>query len=167
MILAVSSTVAERDPSGFGGFDFLYGDWSVKNRKLKRRLVGENDWREFPGHLSVRPILGGGGNMDELTLDDPAGASRGSSIRLYDAATKIWSIYWIDSRSPVIEPPVKGRMIDGVATLTGDENYNGRMVRVRFIYENLTPTTGRWSQAYSIDGERSWETNWVMDFTRL
>ena len=37
-------------------------------------------------------------------------------------------------------------------------------VRVRFIWTAVSPTTCRWEQAFSADGERSWETNWTMEF---
>src|SRR5262245_39278607 len=29
-------------------FDFIAGAWTLQNRRLKRRLVGSNDWEEFP-----------------------------------------------------------------------------------------------------------------------
>jgi hypothetical protein len=47
-------------------------------------------------------------------------------------------------------------------------------VRSRRLVERLkegtdweqVPGTCRWEQAYSTDGGRSWETNWIMEFTR-
>jgi hypothetical protein len=29
-----------------------------------------------------------------------------------------------------------------------------------------TPDSCRWEQAYSADGGKTWETNWIMEFTR-
>jgi hypothetical protein len=36
---------------------------------------------------------------------------------------------------------------------------------VRFIWTR--GPTPRWEQAFSEDGGRTWETNWVMDYTRI
>jgi len=38
-------------------------------------------------------------------------------------------------------------------------------VAVRYIWSGVTTRTPRWEQAFSDDGGRTWETNWVMDFT--
>ena len=32
-------------------FDFLVGDWQVGHRRLRKRLVGSQDWDEFGGTL--------------------------------------------------------------------------------------------------------------------
>ena len=36
-----------------------------------------------------------------------------------------------------------------------------------FTYENLGPVRARWAQAFSPDSGRSWETNWIMEFSRM
>lgn len=164
---AAQERAASPPASGASGFDFLIGDWRVENRKLKKRLTRSNDWFEFSGRFTVRPILDGAGNMDDLVLDDPNGRQSGSSIRLFDRATKTWSIYWIDASSPTIEPPAVGAVVDGVATLFGEERFEGRIVGLRYVYRNLSPQNASWEQAYSDDGGKSWEINWVMNFTRI
>ncbi|TLS41103.1 hypothetical protein FE633_38085 [Streptomyces montanus] len=42
----------------------------------------------------------------------------------------------------------------------------GKGVRVRFVWSGISDTTARWEQAFSVDGEKTWVTNWFMDFTR-
>ncbi len=34
-------------------------------------------------------------------------------------------------------------------------------------WSDITPTLARWEQAFSPDGGKSWETNWIMEFTRV
>ena len=41
-----------------------------------------------------------------------------------------------------------------------------RPIQVRFIWSGATTPTPRWEQAFSEDGGETWETNWIMDFTR-
>jgi hypothetical protein len=39
-------------------------------------------------------------------------------------------------------------------------------VKVRFVWSEITTTTAHWEQAFSVDGEQSWVTNWHMHMTR-
>jgi len=40
------------------------------------------------------------------------------------------------------------------------------MVRTRYTWSQITPTSARWEQAYSYDAGATWDTNWIMTFTR-
>ena len=40
-------------------FDYFAGAWTTKQRKLKARGVGSNDWEEFPATLCMTPYLDG------------------------------------------------------------------------------------------------------------
>jgi len=153
-------------PPAAAGFDFLHGRWSVRHRKLKTRLAGADDWIEFPGTLDVKPMLGGLGNIDENVLEDPAGRYLATSIRVFRPATGEWSIHWVDGRGTGLDKPVVGRFDGKVGRFYNDDSFGGRPIKVRFIYEDLTPAHARWSQAFSVDAGQSWETNWTMDFMR-
>jgi hypothetical protein len=48
----------------------------------------------------------------------------------------------------------------------GDEIIDGRPVRVQFLWTRLGPDAARWQQAFSIDGGRTWEVNWIAHFSR-
>jgi hypothetical protein len=149
-------------------FDFLMGVWSVHHRYLVRRLADCHDWIEFGGSCAARKILDGFGNMDENDIELPGGRYRGMSLRTYDPAADRWSIYWLDSRVPGrLFPPVHGCFDKGVGTFYGDDEHNGRAIRVRYLWSRIAPSSARWEQAFSLDEGNSWETNWVMDFTRL
>ena len=78
-------------------FDFLFGDWSVLNRRLRRRLVGSGEWEEFAAEMVARPLLDGMGNEDEFRTDHDGGMI-GMSFRFFDPRTRLWTIYWADSR---------------------------------------------------------------------
>jgi hypothetical protein len=152
---------------GAGDFDFLLGDWSVLHRRLKRRLVGETEWIEFTGPASVRKILNGLGNIDEFRIDLPEGTYTGATLRLFHPVTRAWTIYWMDSRNPKLDPPMAGRFEDGRGLFFGDDSFDGKPIRVRFIWLPMTETTCRWEQAFSVDGGATWETNWTMSLTRV
>ena len=73
----------------------------------------------------------------------------------------------MDSRNPVLDAPMRGRFSDGRGRFYGEETFQGRPIRVRFIWTPMTPTTCRWEQAFSEDDGKTWETNWIMSFTRM
>src|SRR5688572_25137928 len=43
-------------------FDFLVGEWKIRNRKLKEPLTGRDEWDEFDAVQNCRPILQGFGD---------------------------------------------------------------------------------------------------------
>ncbi len=147
-------------------FDFWFGRWNVRNRWLKRRLAGSDDWEEFDATVVARPLLDGVGNEDEFRTDH-AGGFIGMSFRFFDPERKRWSIYWADSRRPgELDPPVLGTFEGDVGVFEGEDVYRGRPILVRFTWSGVTTPTPRWEQAFSEDGGRTWETNWIMEFTR-
>lgn len=156
-----------RPKNGADDFDFLIGDWSVLHRRLNRRLVGDTRWIEFQGPGTARKILGGLGNIDEYRIDLPTGPYLGASLRLFNPATQTWSIHWIDSRDPRMDPPMVGAFDGGRGLFFGDDAFEGKPIRVRFEWSGITPSACRWEQAFSVDAGESWETNWTMAFTRV
>jgi hypothetical protein len=145
-------------------FDFFHGDWNVVNRRLVKLLVGSDEWDEFPGESSAHGFFDGAGSFDEIAF--PTKGFSGATIRMFDPDKREWSIYWVSSRTGTLQPPVFGSFTDGIGTFYGDDTHEGTPVRVRYIWSRITPTSAQWEQAYSADDEQTWETNWIMEFTR-
>ncbi|HEX2114870.1 MAG TPA: DUF1579 domain-containing protein, partial [Alphaproteobacteria bacterium] len=99
-------------------------------------------------------------------IELPGGTYRGAALRLFDPAQGLWSIWWADSRDPGLQSPVHGRFKNNVGTFLGDDALRGRPIRVRYIWSDMTATSARWTQAFSPDAGTTWETNWIMEFTR-
>jgi hypothetical protein len=152
--------------SSAADFDFLPGEWNIHNRRLRERLAGSDEWDEFEATSVARKILDGHGNEDEFRTDY-AGGFVGMAFRFFDPETRLWSIYWADSRRPgPLDPPVVGSFSGDTGVFEGDDTFDGRPIRVRFIWSGVTTPTPRWEQAFSDDGGKTWETNWVMENTR-
>ena len=149
-------------------FDFFMGIWNCRHRYFRRALAGCSDWIAFDGTCAARRILDGTGNMDEADIALPGDRYRGMTLRTYDPDRARWSIYWLDSRRPgVLFPPVVGGFDKGIGTFHGDDEYDGRAIRVRILWSHITPQSARWEQAFSCDEGTRRETNWIMDFTRV
>ena len=147
-------------------FDFYHGRWQVKNRRLKERLAGSDEWIEFDAVDECKPVLGGIGSMDRYTTDWGGGIV-GMALRLYRPQTRQWYVYWASDRDGVLEPPLIGAFRDGVGVFEGQEAHQGRMLPSRAVWSEITADSLRWEQALSPDGGKTWETNWVMHMRRL
>ena len=149
--------------SGAHDFDFEFGNWRVHHR-IKR----DGAWIEFEGTCSDRGLNDGSANVEENRFDRPTGVTHGIALRAYDSKTASWAIWWVDSRDPhaALDPPVKGRFVDGVGTFYSDGLVNGKPTRTRYMWSHITPTSARWEQAFSQDDGKTWDTNWVMEFRR-
>jgi hypothetical protein len=150
-----------------GDFDFVLGDWRVRHRRLKERLVGCQEWFEFDGEMSTIKVLGGHGNVEDNLLRFPEGEFRAVALRAYDAVQGTWSIWWLDGRFPDrIDVPVVGRFEDGVGTFFAQDTLAGTPITIRFIWSRKNADELRWEQAFSTDEGATWETNWIMTFHR-
>lgn len=149
---------------GLHDFDFLHGHWQVHNRRLRQRLSGSTDWEEFEAMQYCRPLLGGMGNSDEMRgTSGPVGMS----LRFFDLQARQWQIHWVSPQDGLLQPPVIGEFFNGTGVFEGADFHQNRAVRVRYTWSGTRTATPRWKQAYSVDGGKSWETNWVMSFTRM
>ncbi len=144
-------------------FDFLVGAWTVTNRRLKARGVGSNDWDEFPATNCATSYLGGVVSVDELRF--PTKGWAGVTVRTFQTEKRQWSIYWINSRTGTLFPPVVGGFTGNVGEFYGRDEDDGRPVKVRFRWTKVGPDRAHWEQAFSPDG-RTWEVNWTNEFTR-
>lgn len=159
------SPPAERN--GSRDFDFFLGSWRTHHRRLVKRLAGCTEWAEFDGLTVTCPLLGGAGNIDDNVINLPDGTYRAATLRAYDAVLRQWSIWWLDGRRPgQLDIPVVGGFTDGIGTFYADDTLDGLPIRVRFLWLRTTSALPRWEQAFSPDGDLTWETNWTMDFAR-
>ncbi len=165
--LASAQPPAERkdEPRGKAGdFDFLAGEWKIKHRRLKNAQAGE--WDEFEGEATCWTILGGVGSVEELRI--PARNFSGMGLRLLDVEKRVWNDFWVNAKSGVLTTPGQtGAFEHGVGTFTADDKDGETPIKVKGVWDRITPTSCRWWQAVSRDGGVTWETNWSMDWTRV
>jgi hypothetical protein len=155
------------ETDGRRDFDFFHGRWKVLNQRLQDRLQGSTEWQEFEATCECGPVIGGLGNVDHFRAIFPDGKPiEGMSVRTFDPRTRLWSISWADNRVCRLLPPVIGRFENGRADFYGDDVCNGQPVRVVYHWTDITPASARWEQEFSADGGATWESNWVMTFTK-
>jgi hypothetical protein len=155
----------ERD--GQHDFDFEIGTWRTHLWRLIDPLTGSTKWAEYEGTSVVRKIWNGRANLVELEVDGPAGHIEGLNLRLYDPQSHHWSLNFASSRSGALSPPTIGKFKNGRGEFFSQETLNGRAILVRFIISDITPDSCRFEQAFSEDGGKTWEANWIAIDTRV
>ena len=159
-------TDATTDRDGSHDFDFQTGRWRIHNERLKDRLKRCTEWETFEATQEARLLPGSLGNIDDFFTEHWSGFV-GMSLRLYNAHTRKWSIYWASNRTAGLEPPVVGSFDNGVGVFEGRQQLDGRPILVRFTWSNITTTGARWEQEFSPDEGKTWEKNWIMTMTRV
>jgi len=115
----------------------------------------------------VREVWGGGANLVELDVQGPAGRIEGLSLRLYNPESRQWSLNFASRRGGVMTPPVIGQFENGRGEFFGLDTAGGRTVLVRFVISKLTADSWHFEQAFSADGGKTWEANWIATDTRI
>lgn len=163
LLSATGVSAAPIEPIGKpGDFNFLAGNWRISHRRLK----APGEWDNFNGEATCWTVLAGVASIEELRI--PERNFSGMGIRILDVEKKIWSDFWVNSKSGVLAPPgLTGVFKDGVGTFTADDMDGDKKIVVRGVWDRITPTSCRWRQGVSRDGGATWEESWFMDWVRV
>ena len=146
-------------------FDFWVGEWDVLNRW--RAESGE--WIEAGRATNqVFHVLDGCAVVE--LWDGHLGDShiRGFSVRAWDPATAEWVLVlnWPRPGRPTFDT-LRGGFRHGRGDFHRQSvNAEGDMVLTRYTFSDITPAALRWNDGTSLDGGRTWATQWIMEFTR-
>ena len=168
-VLAMPSHAASSEASGDGqhDFDWEIGTWKTELRRLAKPLSGSSEWIEYTGTSVVRKVLDGRANLVELRVQSHVGRIEGMSLRLYNPRTRQWSLNYASVHGGAMTRPVHGGFREGRGEFFGQDELDGRAVFVRFVISGITSDSVRFEQAFSEDGGRTWETNWIAVDTRI
>jgi hypothetical protein len=130
-------------------------------------LTGSTTWVEYEGTSVVRKVWDGRANLVELDVTGPAGRIEGLSLRLYNPEARQWSLNFSNSKGGTLSPPTIGAFENGRGEFFAQETLDGRAILVRFVISEITPSSCRFEQAFSEDGGKTWEVNWIATDTRV
>jgi hypothetical protein len=173
--LAISPGHASPEPAtsraeardGQRDFDWEIGAWKTQLKRRLRPLTGSDEWVDYEGTTVVRTVWGGRANLVELDVQGAPGRIIGASWRLYDPVAHQWSLNFSNVASGSLSPPVIGSFRDGRGEFYGQETLNGRAILVKFVISDIRKNSGHFEQAFSDDGGKTWEVNWIADDTRV
>jgi hypothetical protein len=165
-----SPPIARRD--GRQDFDFSIGRWRTHISRRLHPLSGSSEWADYDGTSMVRAIWNGRASLGETEADGPAGHLEALSLRLYNPESHQWSLSYASTGGTTSTPtsltvPTIGEFKDGRGEFYDTESYNGLNILVRNTWSDITRMSIRFEQAFSEDGGRTWETNWISVDTRI
>jgi hypothetical protein len=161
-VKAATPTAVPKLQGSVGDFNFLAGEWRISHRRLK----APGEWDEFKGEATCWTVLGGVASIEELRI--PARNFSGMGVRILDVEKRVWADFWVNAKFGVLTPPgLAGGFADGVGTFESDDEDNGKPIKVRGIWDRITPKSCRWRQGVSRDAGKTWEYTWFMDWTKV
>ena len=149
-------------------FDFEFGAWKAHLRRLVKPLSGSTEWVELDGLSTVRKVWDGNADLGEFSVSNATSHIQGLSLRTYNPATQQWSVYWANRKDgAVTTPPMVGRFEGDRGLFYADDTYDGKPIRVRFIFTRHSAQAFQLEQAFSADAGKTWEANWIADFVLI
>jgi len=147
-------------------FDFYPGNWTIRIRRLSKRLQRSNDWTESHATEEIRPILNGLGLIGQFQAKTDNSGYEGMALHLFDPATKLWSNYWADSDRGFLEPAVTGSFEKNAGVFYGKDRFENKPIDVMYKWDLSDRNNPVWSQEFSNDGGKAWETNLIMHYSK-
>jgi hypothetical protein len=71
-----------------------------------------------------------------------------------------------NSKSGIIDPPQVGAFKDGRGEFFAQDTIDGKTILVRYEWSGMATSSPHFEQAFSDDGGKTWEVNWITDQTR-
>lgn len=162
---ARGSTVANGD-HGQHDFDWQFGNWKIDMKRLQQPLSSSTSWTDLHGTVAVQKVWDGRANLAEINAEGPSGHLQFLSLRVFNPRSQQWTLYFARSTSGMLGTPEVGEFHDGRGEFYAQEPYRGRMILLRFVFADIGSGSSHDEQAFSQDGGKTWETNWINHLTR-
>ncbi len=164
---ATNPQAASSERDGQHDFDPLIGSWKFHLKRRMHPLTGSNTWVEYDGTGVCYKVWDGRANFDTIELNGPAGHIEGLTLRTYNPQSHQWSLYWANSKDGKVVAPQIGEFKNGRGEFYAQDDLNGKIIFVRFLWTNLNTSTPHFEQSFSNDGGKTWEVNWISDQRRV
>ena len=149
------------------GFDWQLGTWNIQMSRLLHPLTGSKTWTPLNGTVAVRKLWGGRANLAEIDTQGASGHLEFLALRLYNPQSQQWNLLFAHSNDGILNTPaLVGEFKGGHGVFYDQEPYQGRAILVRFTFQSLNADSSRDEQAFSADGGKTWEVNWINMQTR-
>ena len=148
-------------------FAFDLGEWHTHSKRLLHPLTGSNTWVEMDGKTIVTKVWGGRANLAVYDANGTGGHITLLSLRWFNPATHEWNLDFATPQVGTLGVPGVGTFKNGRGDFFDYETIGGRSVLVRFSIWKISDDTAQSEQAFSEDGGKTWEVNWINQYTRL
>jgi len=144
------------DPLGPAALDFWLGDWDVSWQTNVGPGTGRNRLTRVVGRRGVLERFEGRGPR--------GGRLHGMSLSIRDSEDDRWRQTWIDSSGSYLA--LVGVAVDGRIAFEMEAVKDGRPVRNRMIWTDVTDDALVWRWQRSEDHGATWTDLWRIDYRR-
>jgi hypothetical protein len=149
-------------------FDFDLGTWKTHSERLLHPLTGSHDWVEMDGTTVVRKVWGGKANLAEYDANGTGGHVTLLALRWFNPVMQEWNLDFATPQVGTLSGvPGAGTFKDGRVDFYAYDTIGGRSVLVRFSMWKITDDKAQSEQAFSVDGGKTWEVNWINHYRRV
>ena len=163
--MAAGAEPMSADPDAHA-FDFDLGTWHTQSSRLMHPLTGSTTWADLEGQTVVHRVWGGRANLAEYVGDGPAGHVQLLALRWFNPNTHEWNLDFATPNVGTLGEPGVGQCKDGRCEFYDQEEINGRQIWVRFSIWKISDDSAQSERAFSEDGGKTWEVNWIYKYTR-
>jgi ketosteroid isomerase-like protein len=164
--LSPNTSEAGTESDGQHDFDFEIGNWKSHISRRLHPLAGSTTWVEMEATVVIRKVWNGRANLMELEADSPTGHLEELNLRLYNPQSHQWSFNFASSNDGTMNRPMIGEFKNGRGEFIDQESFNGKTILVRHVFTDITSDSHHFEQAFSDDGGKTWEPNFVATLTR-
>jgi hypothetical protein len=159
---------AAKGMAGQHDFDFELGSWKMRVKRLLHPFTGSHAWVDFEADSFTRKVWGGRAQLEQFEGAAASGHLEGLTLRLFDPQSHEWRLYWATSKDGSLSVPQIGQFTKkGPGEFYAQDFYQGRAVLIRFVWTVINPSLAHFEQAFSDDGGKTWEVNWITDDKRV
>lgn len=142
-------------------FDWQFGHWAIHMRRMLYPLSDRETWTTYDGTVDVSKLWNGRANIAEIATRGPSGALQFLALRLFDRQSHQWALYFAHAGSDIVAAPMHGSFHGRRGEFYDVERLDGRSILGRFVFDSVKADSGGDEQAFSADGGRTWEVNWI------
>jgi hypothetical protein len=154
------------EEAGPRGFDFEIGSWNIHLKRRLHPLTGSTTWVDFDGTSVTRKAWNNRAEIEEFETQNSSGHVVGLTLRLFNPQTHQWRLYWANSDDGRMVEPQIGEIKNGVGEFYAQDIFHDKAILVRFVWTKMNSAVPHFEQAFSDDGGKTWEVNWITDQTR-
>jgi len=147
-------------------FDFFDGSWNVTGKRLKARLHNSHEWVDYTAKLKCSKIIQGFGNQEPYYQKVNGRDFEAFTLRLFDAKTKLWSIYYANPNYVSMETPQVGSFENNIGLFYSKDTWEGKKIIIVYKWDRTNPAKPTMSQAFSADNGKTWEWNLHQQFEK-
>lgn len=176
LLLSTTAGMAAEVPHGSQGsqsrdaqhdFDFDFGTWKTHSSRLLHPLSGSKSWVDMDGLTVVKKVWSGRANLAEYKADGPSSHVELMALRYYNPDAHQWAVVFASPGVGKLSVPCIGEFSNGRGDFYDQEEFNGKYILVRFSIWRTSEDSAQSEQAFSDDNGKTWEVNWINQYTRV